>query len=79
MANTKFEKGSFYWRLFMDFYKLCQDYWIVEDTDEWWTEVTDKCDQFSVKYENCVFARGLGSVLVRKLEEDKKGLTDGKD
>lgn len=72
MASTKFEKGSFYWRMFMDFYKLCQDYWILEDTDEWWKEVTDKCDEFSAKYENNAFARGLLGALIRKLEDEKR-------
>lgn len=72
MASTKFEKGSFYWRMFMDFYKLCQDYWVLEDTDEWWQEVIDKCDQFSEKYEKCAFARGLVDALIRKSEDEKR-------
>lgn len=57
----------------MDFYKFCQDYWVLEDTDEWWEEVTDKCDEFSEKYEKCIFGRGLADTLIRKLEEEKKG------
>lgn len=72
MARVKFEKNSFYWRMFAEYYILCQDYWELEDTDEWWEEVIDKCNQFSRKYENCVFARGLVDALIRKLEEDKK-------
>lgn len=77
MASTKFEKNSFYWRMFMDFYKLCQDHWTLEDTDEWWREVTDKCDEFSAKYEKCTFSRGLAGALIRKLEDDKKRRTHG--
>ena len=74
MASTKFEKGSFYWRMFLDFYKLCQECWTLEDTDEWWNEVIDKCKEFSMKYENDDFARGLADALIRKLESDKKKL-----
>lgn len=72
MASTKFEKNSFYWRLFAEYYALCQGYWQLEDTDEWWEEVTDKCEEFSAKYENCAFAIGLMGALIRKLEDDKR-------
>lgn len=72
MASTKFEKNSFYWRLFAEYYTLCQDYWQLEDTDKWWEEVIDKCKEFSMKYDNDPFARGLADALIRKLEEDKK-------
>lgn len=72
MASTKFEKNSFYWRLFAEYYTLCQTYWQLENTDEWWEEVIDKCKEFFKKYENDAFARGLADALIRKLEEDKK-------
>lgn len=72
MASAKFEKNSFYWRLFAEYYTLCQAYWHLEDTDEWWEEVIGKCKEFSAKYENDTFARGLADALVRKLEDDKK-------
>lgn len=72
MASTKFEKNSFYWRLFAEYYTLCQAYWQLEDTDEWWEEVIGKCKEFTTKYENDAFARGLADALIRKLEEDKK-------
>lgn len=71
MARVKFEKNSFYWRLFAEYYILCRDYWELEDTGEWWEEVIDKCNQFSAKYEKCIFARGLADALIRKLEEEK--------
>lgn len=77
MASTKFEKNSFYWRLFADYYTLCQSYWQLEDTDEWWEEVVDKCMVFSTKYENDAFAIGLADALIRKLEEDKKRRAHG--
>lgn len=72
MASTKFEKNSFYWRLFADYYTLCQACWQLEDADEWWEEAIGKCKEFSAKYENDAFARGLVDALIRKLEEDKK-------
>lgn len=73
MARVEFEKNSFYWRLFAEYYILCQDYWELEDTDEWWEEVNQKCEQFSFRYGNSAFARGLSMTLIRHLEEMKKG------
>lgn len=46
----------------------------MEDTDEWWEEVIDKCKEFTVEYENDAFARGLAdaeehlSLLIQKEE-----------
>lgn len=70
--RVKFEKNSFNWRMFAEYYILCQDYWELEDTNDWWEEVIDKCKEFSAKYENDTFARGLVDALIRKLEEEKR-------
>lgn len=74
MAKVRFEKGSFYWRVFAEYYILCQDYWELKDTDEWWEELNGRCEEFIAKYDNSMFARDLCSVLVRRLENMKKGV-----
>jgi hypothetical protein len=36
MAAKKFLKGSEEWMMFMDFWKLCQDFWEPEDNQDYW-------------------------------------------
>ena len=58
----------------MEFWNLCQDYWELEDTDEFWEEVVGKCNDFIEKYGGSLFARGLCGALIGHLEETKKGM-----
>lgn len=39
MASKKFAKGSDEWMMFMDFWNLCQKFWISEDTDEYYEQL----------------------------------------
>ena len=72
MAKVKFEKGSYYWRLFMDFWKLCQEYWEPDDTEAWWDEVDAATRKFVAVYDNRAFPRMLAQALIAHLEEQKK-------
>lgn len=72
MAKAKFEKNSEIWNMFMEFWKLCQDYWWLEDTEEWWDEVGAATKKFSLDYGNRIFPRMLAAALIGHLEEQKK-------
>ena len=75
MASVKFAKGSEEWQMFIDFWTLCQKYWIPEESDEWWENALHEIDVFAKKYGSTVFARGLCMALVSDLEE--KHVTKG--
>ena len=59
MASVKFQKGSEEWMMFMEFWGLCQKYWIPEQNDEWWDEALREMDLFAKKYGSTVFVRKL--------------------
>lgn len=68
MGSVKFQKGSEEWMMFMEYWALCQKYWIPEKEDAWWDEVLKEIDNFSKKYGSTVFVRGLCMALVNHLE-----------
>lgn len=68
MGSVKFQKGSEEWMMFMEYWALCQKYWVPEKDDAWWDEALDEIDAFSKKYGNTVFVRGWAMALVKHLE-----------
>lgn len=58
--------------MFMDFWQICQEYWLPEDDDEYWQAVLDDTDRFCRKYGNDTFPRGLAMALIGNLEEGVK-------
>lgn len=47
MAEQRFVKGTEEYVMFNDFWKLCQSFWIPEDTDEWREELHVALEDFS--------------------------------
>lgn len=72
MASVKFEKGSEEWMMFQDFWKLCQEYWNVEDNDDYWKNLIADCDCFYKKYKEISIARNLVYALSNSLEQSYK-------
>lgn len=68
MAEMRFPKGSEEWQMFMDYWALCQRYWIPEKSDEWWEVALHDLDVFAKKYGSTVFVRGLCMALVNDLQ-----------
>lgn len=68
MAEMRFPKGSEEWQIFMDYWALCQKYWIPEKSDEWWEVALHDLDVFAKKYGSTVFVRGLCMALVNDLQ-----------
>ena len=42
MASKKLQNGTEEWMMFVDFWQMCQEHWIAEDTDEYWNELVQK-------------------------------------
>jgi len=77
MAALKFEKGSDKWNMFMEYWRICQSYWIPEESDEWWQEIINIVNEFSKKYgKDDLFVRGLCNSfmdgLKQRFEEQRK-------
>lgn len=51
MAEVKFNKGSVEWQMFTEFWKICQKYWEVEETDDYWKALHDDAIAFGKKYD----------------------------
>lgn len=68
MGTVKFQKGSEEWMMFMEYWALCQKYWIPEKEDAWWDEALAEIDTFAKKYGSTVFVRGLCMALVNHME-----------
>lgn len=72
MAAKKFLKGSEEWMMFMDFWKLCQDYWEPEDNQDYWKNSSESVMSFAKKYESMIFARIIALALMDYLEAKAK-------
>ena len=73
-----FDKNGLERKMFADFYKLCEKYWIPEESSEYWKELTHDVDEFVEKYKNLhpvvmELASGLVGGLDTKMREDKNG------
>ena len=72
MAAKKFLKGSEEWMMFMDFWKLCQDYWEPEESQEYWENASESIMSFGRKYESMIFARIIALAFMDYLENKAK-------
>ena len=50
----------------MDFWKLTQDFWGIENTEEYWESAKDAVEVFAGKYGR--FGVGLGAALLTELK-----------
>ena len=69
MAEVKFSKGSEEWLMFTDFWQLCQKYWEVERSDEYWESLIDCTNDFYEKYRSIPLARRLSFALIEAMED----------
>lgn len=68
MAAVRFQKGSEEWMMFGDLYKLIQDYWKPEDTDEYWVKLAGAVRDFHDKYQTEI-AKELALAVMNGLEK----------
>ena len=77
MAGMRFEKGSEEWRMFTDFWALCQKYWIPDNTDEYWDSFIRESNDFCDKYKGVtdgIFPAKLAMAILDAKEEERKKL-----
>lgn len=75
--KKKIEKGTEEFVMFSDFYKIIQDYYIVENSDKFFEEVKEKMDEFHKKYQNIPIAKHLAIAILDNLAEQERGMTNG--
>ena len=68
MAETKFQKGSEEWQMFIDYWNLCQKHWKVESTDEYWENLIDDANSFCEKYKDYVLAKNIAIAFMNTQE-----------
>lgn len=54
MASKKLQNGTEEWMMFVDFWQMCQEHWIAEDTDEYWDSLIKKSNGFAEKYKDII-------------------------
>lgn len=59
--RTAFVKGSPEQQMFMEFWELCQDFWSVENSEEYWVAFSENLNEFGMKYQP--FSRMLANTL----------------
>lgn len=57
--------------IFVDYWKLCQDVWEVEDNDSYWEQVIAETNDFHNKYKT-EFSKRLALILTDKLETEHR-------
>lgn len=68
MAAKKIVSGSEEFQMFQDFWKICQEFWIPEDSDEYWENLKNRTDEFYKKY-GTPYAMGLALGFVMGVEK----------
>ena len=78
LAGKKFEKTSGVWKLFMEYWAICQKYWEPEENDEYWEALKIELDSFWKRYDDelSVFARGIADVLNNYLAKKRRVCDD---
>lgn len=75
MSGVKFEKGSKEFCFFREFWNLVQEYYIPEDTDEYWQSLDDNANELAEKYDDKFFDSliiAFVTAMSNKLYEGKR-------
>ena len=70
MASKKFAKGSDEWMMFMDFWNLCQKFWISEDADEYYEQLIKENNFFYEKYKRLKLSKEMASAFLQAMIGD---------
>lgn len=66
------KKGSVEWSMFRDFWLLCCEFWIPEETDQYWNDVSKAADKFAKKYKEDDFVVKLAIAFLDNLDSKRK-------
>ena len=78
MAGVRFEKNSPEWKMFNEYWKICQKYWLPEDSDAYWQSLTDETVAFGEKYDKVSkgFSIKISLALLDELQEKHRDVKD---
>lgn len=72
MAAVKFNKGSEEWMMFMDYWNICQKYWIPNNSDEYWQELMEDINIFMEKYREIELSKKIALAFIETQEIKNK-------
>lgn len=72
MSAVKFDKKSVEWQMFVDYWNICQEYWIPCDNDEYWQGLLDIMNVFMEKYKNVPLSQKLALAFIESQELKNK-------
>lgn len=72
MASVKFEKGSKEWYMFQEYWKLCQRFWVPEDSKQYWNALVEEMDSFYKKYKDIALSEKIAAAFINLLDEQQK-------
>ena len=72
MASKRFSNGSDEWFMFTTFWKLCQEHWVPESSEQYWQKVIDDCHMFNETFKDVGLSQQLTMALIEYLESKNK-------
>lgn len=72
MQGVKLGKDSIEFQMFNDFWKLFQEFYYPDRSDEYWDAFIKAMEDFLVKYKKSTLARYLTRLLANYFEEKMK-------
>lgn len=77
--KKRFEKTSDEWKMFTEFWALCQEVWEVENDTAYWEDAVNKVNAFGNKWgEKISLGRHMAVALMNYLEDKEKERKNGK-
>jgi len=72
MAGAKLDKDSVEFQMFNDFWKMFQEFYYPDDSDEYWNGIIKAENDFLVKYKNHPLSRKITKLLESYFEDKMK-------
>lgn len=71
MSAIKLQKGTEEFEMFRDYWKMLEENWGVEDSEEYWDKVIEDTKAFYGRYQT-EFSKELALTLINELERKAK-------
>lgn len=78
MASKAFSKDTKEREMFVEFWEMCQKYWIPEDSDEYWQSIIKVTDDFVEKYKDLhPIVPEMAAAFISGMEKKYKEINNG--
>lgn len=71
MGIVRLQKGTEEFEMFRDYWRMLEENWGIEETEEYWDKVIADTDAFYKKYKTA-FSKDLAVALINELERRTK-------